>query len=139
MRTRLGTLFLAAVVAIAACSSGSSTGPSANVTGQWALSGTFANATDTIFVTATMMSLTQSGSTFSGGYSGGTFTCSAAGSRYDCTPSNGQIINGQTSGSSVTFAVDTTAQPFQGTLNGSTMSGTGSIIGRTGSWTAAKQ
>src|SRR5579872_3135823 len=125
MKARIIALSVATLAAaIAACSSGSSTEPSANVTGQWALTGTFANATDTILVNATVMTLTQSGSTFSGAYTGGTFTCSAAGSRYDCTPTyGGQIINGQMSGASVTFAVDTTAQPFQGTVSGTSMSG----------------
>lgn len=151
-------LLVAAIVAAltAAACSGSSTAPSVNVTGSWSLSGSFTvkdpnnSGTDTCVVSAQVMTLTQNGSAFSGGYTGGQWNCEE--SPYwgtgAFTAGNGQIIDGQLSGSSVTFAMDTAAEPFVGSITGSTMSGTGTILSAgyevgpllnyTGTWTATK-
>jgi hypothetical protein len=122
------SVLVAAIVSVLTACGSSSTGPSANISGQWTINGTFANGSDSLYIAGTVMSLTQAGSAFSGGYTGGIFTCVSQGSRFDCTPSAGQIIDGQVSGSTVTFAMDTTAEPFRGTLSASAMTGTGVVI-----------
>jgi hypothetical protein len=75
-------------------------------------------------------------------YSGGHFTCIQPGvNSYDCG-TQGAIINGQVSGSSVSFDMDDTSEPFAGTLSGGSMTGIASTpfiqLTYTGTWTATK-
>ena len=139
---------LAIVLVAGGCSTGS-TGPKNNVTGAWSLNGILTSGADTITISGVTMTLVQSGSAFNGSYSGGHFTCVQPGApAYDCTPgstgpnsgSSGEIINGQVSGSSVTFDIDDTGEPFQGTLSGGAMTGIASTAylqsTYTGTWAA---
>ena len=150
MRIRVALAAIAAVTGAAGCSTGG-TGPATNVTGAWSLNGTLTSGADTIVISGVTMTLVQTGSTFSGGYSGGHFTCIQPDSPpYDCSPgstspssgSNGAIIDRQVSGSSVTFDMDDTSEPFSGTLSGGSMAGTVATpyLQQTyvGAWTATK-
>ena len=99
-------------------------------------------------LSATPLTLTQSGTTFSGSYGPGTLTC-VAGAQSVSGAIQGIVVNGTVDGNAVTFDLDTQDFHHTGSVSGSSMSGTarwtfdlGGSIGvvvLNGNWSAAKQ
>jgi hypothetical protein len=127
-----------------------STGPSqASVGGPWTLSASNMSGEGvSCNLLNTPLSLTQSGTTFTGTYGPGTLSCQAGGSPVSVN-THGSIVNGTVNGNSIQFDLDTQDFHHTGTVNGSSMSGTarwtfdlGGTIGvvtLNGNWSAAKQ
>jgi hypothetical protein len=146
MKRTLGLLALALVLSLG-CSD--STGPKiAAVAGVWAYSttnvqGSGANCSST----GTILTLTQSGATFSGTYAGGTLTCTTPLGPVVQQITTGVVANGTVSESAVSFNLDTSDWTNTGSISGTTMTGTlvvrvvigGTSAVLTGSFTATKQ
>jgi hypothetical protein len=149
MRTM--TLGLLAILAFG-CGGSDSTGPNstANVAGTWtaSLSNMSGSGVSCSSTSATTLTLTQSNTTFSGGYSGGELTCSGPGGTFSSFVGNGTILNGQVNGNSVSFDLDTPDFHHTGTVSGNSISGSatwlidfGAPTGEvtlSGSWGAAR-
>lgn len=126
-----------------------STGPkTAAVAGVWAYSATNVQGSGaTCNSTGTVLTLTQSGATFSGSYAGGTLTCTTPLGPVQQQIPTGVVANGTISGSSVSFNFDTSDWSNTGSISGTTMTGT--LVVRvvfgatsavlTGGFTATKQ
>jgi len=146
MKRTLG-VFSAALFLSLGCSD--STGPKlAAVAGVWAYSttnvqGSGANCSST----GTILTLTQSGATFSGTYAGGTLTCTTPLGPVVQQIPTGVVANGTVSESAVSFNFDTSDWTNTGSISGNTMTGTlvvhvtfsGVSAVLTGSFTATKQ
>ena len=136
-------------VTLAGCGGGDSTGPKINLSGTWAYSASnlSAGGSLTCNVSGVGVSITQSGSTFSGSYNGGSISCADASGTYGGTIGSGTVVNGSVSGNNVSFDLDTNDWHDTGSVNGSSMSGTvvihlvvnGSSVIVSGSWGAARQ
>src|SRR4051794_12957750 len=136
-------------IAAGACG-GDSTGPSqANLAGSWTLiASNMSGQGVSCNLLNTPLSLTQSGTTFTGTYGPGTLSCQAGGQPAS-TGVNGSVVNGTINGNSVQFDLDTQDLHHTGSINGNSMSGTarwvfdfgGSIgvVTLNGNWSAAKQ
>jgi hypothetical protein len=135
------------VVVLGGCSS--STGPSVNVNGSWNYQASnLAGSGVSCFITGATLSLTQTGSTFSGSYSNAKLTCQVGGPQAVIGTFSGQVVNGLISNDSVSFDFDTDAFINKGTIAGSSMSGNatatenvGGAIGNvslSGQWGATK-
>ena len=143
------------IVAFAACSGDSMTGPGGNgppsVAGDWTYAATnmVGNLSGFSIVCSfsnVPMSITQSGSTFSGRTTGGDFVCSSAGITDGGIFGDRIVVNGELSGGDVEFDFDGPDWHHTGTITGSSMSGTaiaileissGSVVLR-GNWSAAR-
>ena len=136
-------------VTLAGCGGGDSTGPKTNLSGNWTYSASnlTAGTSVTCNVSGVGVSITQSGSTFSGSYGGGSISCTDATGTYGGTIGSGTVVNGAVSGNNVSFDLDTGDWHDTGTVNGGSMSGTvvihlvvdGSSVIVSGSWGAARQ
>jgi hypothetical protein len=96
----------------------------------------------------TTLTITQSGTTFSGSYAGGAITCFDGSQTYIGDFGEGTLVTGSLSGQSIAYDFDTSAWHNSGAIEGTSMSGavTMRIIdpsGRTvvlrGTWAAVKQ
>jgi hypothetical protein len=139
-----------ALAALTGCGGGDSTGPSnANVGGTWTL--TMSNLSGqgvSCSLGSTPLTITQSGTTFSGSYGPGTITCSAGSQSTDISV-QGIIVNGTIDGNAVTFDMDTQDFHQTGSVAGTSMSGTArwtfdlggsiGIVVLNRNWAAAKQ
>jgi hypothetical protein len=140
-------------VAAVACGGDDQTAPtgSLNVGGTWSaslsnLSGEGASCSTSAPIRVT---LRQTGSTFNGSYSGGILTCLTATESFSSAVGSGDVINGQVTGTNVTFDLGDPAFHHDGTLNGGSMAGAATWIydfgfplnevTLTGGWSAAKQ
>jgi len=139
-----------AVLGLFGCGGGDSTGPSnARVGGAWTFTATNLSGSGvSCAFGGAPMTLTQSGTTFSGTYGPGTMTCTAGGQ-----PVSGQfqgtIVNGTVDGNAVAFDLDTQDFHQTGSVNGNSMSGTArwtfdlggsvGVVVLNGNWSAAKQ
>jgi hypothetical protein len=146
---RVFLLLILAIVADA-CGGDDSTGPSqANVGGAWTLSATNLSGQGvSCNLGNTPVTLSQSGSTFTGSYGPGTITC-IAGGQSASVGTQGTIVNGVVSGNGVQFDLDTQDFHHIGTISGNSMSGTArwsfdlgggiGVVTRNGNWAAARQ
>jgi hypothetical protein len=125
------------VVAIAACTPDSTTGPHPDVTGSWTLQGVFVADSDTLQLTSLVMALRQSGTAFTGSYTGAVISVYGRdpNNRPPCAmsaaPASGSISSGTATGVTVGFTASLTNQPFKGVLTDSAMQG-GTTIYSTG-------
>ena len=136
--------------AVLAGCSGDSTGPSqTNVAGVWTLSASNMSGQGvSCNLGNTSVTLTQSGSTFSGSYGPGTITCFAGGQSAS-VQAQGTIVNGVISGTGVQFDLDTQDLHHTGNVNGNSMSGTArwnfdlgtgtGVVTLNGNWSAARR
>jgi hypothetical protein len=133
-----------------ACGGDDSTGPShANVAGTWSLSASNMSGQGvSCNLGSTSVTLTQSGTTFSGSYGPGTITC-FAGSQSASVQAQGTIVNGVISDTGVQFDLDTQDLHHTGNVSGNSMSGTArwtfdlggdvGVVTLNGNWSAARQ
>lgn len=142
-------LLILALVLAAACGGDSSTAVNTNVTGTWAY--TVSNVSTTgvsCSLSNVRLTLTQTGSTFTGSASaGGVLTCSGfTGS--STTQLGGDVVaNGTISGSNISFDIGTSDFHNAGTINGNSINGTVTLhintgtqsLTATGSFTAVRQ
>jgi hypothetical protein len=144
--------FCLGLIGILACGDDDGTGPgSTDITGSWSaslsnLSGASVNCSST---SPTQLTLNQTGAIFSGSYEGGELFCTAPGSTGPVPVGTGSVVNGTFSGSSLSFDLDTPDFHHDGTLSGTSMSGTaqwtldfGLPVGEVtlnGTWEATKQ
>lgn len=146
MRSLLGGVLVLGLVLVSGCGSSDSTGPTrASVAGSWTMS--VRNLTDGGGVICSgadiNVTLTGSGTTFSGTYNG-VIACVASGGGGESFPTSGTVVNGVWSGTQVAFDLDDTRVHYVGTLGGSTMEGSetyhfsdGSVL--TGYWSATRK
>lgn len=115
---------LIAVAVLAACG-GDSSGPGTSVAGSWLYSvSNLSSGSLTCSSSGTTLSITQSGSSFSGSYSGGTLTCITPSGSSSVAIGGGAVVSGSISGNSVSFNLDTSDWHNSGTITGGSMSGT---------------
>jgi hypothetical protein len=143
-------LISALATVAAACGGDDSTGPSqANVAGTWTLSASNMSGQGvSCNLGNTSVTLTQSGTTFSGSYGPATITCFAGG-QSSSVLAQGVIVNGAINGTAVQFDLDTQDLHHTGTVNGNSMSGTArwsfdlgagtGVVSLNGNWSAARQ
>ncbi len=141
---------LALCAALVACGGGDSTGPSnASVAGSWTLShSNMSGSGVSCSLSPAPMTLSQSGTTFSGSYGPATVSCTA-GSQSESVQIQGIIVNGTIDGNAIAFDLDTQDFHQTGSVSGSSMSGTArwtfdlggstGIVVLNGNWAAAKQ
>jgi hypothetical protein len=141
------------LVWVLACGEDNGTGPTfANVNGSWNLSITNMSGGGAVCSTSSPVEITlqQNTTTFSGSYGGGgVLNCTTPQGSFSSAIGSGSVLNGQVSGSEVSFDLGTADFHHIGTVNGSSMAGTAtwtfqlgppSTIGTlTGSWTATRQ
>lgn len=145
---------LSLLVWILACGDdNNTTGPIiAGVNGSWSLSITNMTGGGAQCSTGSpiQINLQQSNTTFTGSYGGGgLLTCTAPFGSFSSATGSGSVLNGQLSGSQISFDLGSANFHQVGTVNGSSMSGTatwtfqsgnaGTLGTLTGSWTATKQ
>ena len=145
---------VALVATLAACSD--STGPRSGVSQTWLVAYTnFSGGGLTCHADQPGdgrlgLTLNQSGSTLSGTHTGLLMSCTMNGEPMVEWFPPGFVVNGTSSGTSVSFDLDRPISHYAGSVNGNVMSGTGSqeVFSTTspsdsatlsGSWTAAKQ
>jgi hypothetical protein len=144
--------FYLGLIGILACGDNNGSGPgSTDITGSWSaslsdLSGSSVNCSST---SPTLLTLTQTGETFSGSYSGGELFCTAPGGTGPVPVGTGSVVNGTLSGTSLSFDLDTPDFHHEGVVSGTSMSGTaqwtldfGIPVGEVtlnGTWEATKQ
>ena len=141
-------LAVLSVVLVAGCG-GDSTSPNADVSGLWTYNATnVVGGGITCSITNVSMTLTQSGTTFSGTVAaGGTLTCSSPSGSDTESLGNDVIANGLINGNGIQFDIGTQDLHNTGTLSGNSMSGTVTIrvatgtatIILTGNFTAVRQ
>jgi hypothetical protein len=135
------------VLVLAGCSS--STSPNDSVNGSWSYQASnLAGDGVSCSVTGATLTLSQTGSTFSGAYSNAKITCQVGGQQAVLGTFSGNVVNGVVSGDSVSFDFDTNAFTNTGTISGATMSGNasatenvGGAIGKvtlSGQWSATQ-
>ena len=115
------SLFSILVVLLAACSD--STGPKEeNVSGAWSYNATnLSGGGLSCSITGVTMTVSQSGTTFSGTYSPGTLSCGSLGST---NFTGGTVVTGKVTGSGVSFNFDTQDWMHNGLISGNSISGT---------------
>lgn len=117
-------VLLLAAALVVACG-GDATGPAPSVTGQWSYTATNISGSGiTCNISGVSLSLTQSGSTFTGSTTGGDAACSGPGGSFDDALGGDVIANGQMTGNAVQFDIGTQDVHNAGTLSGNSMSGT---------------
>jgi hypothetical protein len=146
MYRKLATAVL--IAAFAAACGDDATGPSVpNVAGSWIYAATNVTAGSvTCSFTNVNMTLTQSGTSFSGTYSGGLLSCTGPGGTISEQIGGGPISAGTISGTTVTFDIDSSDWRNTGTIAGSSMTGTvvvrivveGSTVTLTGNFSASR-
>lgn len=141
---------VALCAALAACGGGDSTGPSnASVAGSWTLShSNMSGSGVSCNLSPAPMTLSQSGTTFSGSYGPAAVSC-IAGGQSESVQIHGIIVNGTIDGNAIAFDLDTQDFHQTGSVSGSSMSGTArwtfdlggstGIVVLNGNWAAAKQ
>lgn len=146
----ISPIFATALTLLAACG-GDATGPTqANVGGVWSLSLTNLSGSGISCSTSgTTMTLSQTGTTFSGSYGGGSITCFGSGESFSSPFGSGSVVNGVVSGYNVSFDLDSPDFALTGTESGASMSGTCTlradlgapygVITLSGNWGAARQ
>jgi hypothetical protein len=152
MRGFMGRFSVIVLIGLMACGGDDNSGPStADVNGDWdaSLSNMSGSGIACSSITPTVLTLTGTGTTFSGTYNGGQLTCSGPGGTFTETIGSGSVINGQVNGSNLSFDLDTPDFHHTGTVSESSMSGTarwtidfGSPIGvveLNGNWGASQQ
>ena len=118
--------FFSLFLTLAAVACSDSTGPkNANVSGSWTYSvsnlsggGLSCNAT------GTAVTISQTGTTFTGSYSGGTLNCGSVGS---VGVGTGTVANGTVTNNAVTFNFDTQDWTNTGTVSGNSLAGTTTV------------
>jgi hypothetical protein len=129
------------------------TGPTfASVNGSWSLSITNMTGAGAQCSTGSpiQINLQQSTTTFNGTYGGGgLLTCTAPFGSFSAATGSGSVLNGQISGSQISFDLGSADFHQVGTVSGSSMTGTatwtfqsgsaGTLGMLTGSWTATRQ
>jgi hypothetical protein len=142
-------LLLSFLTLPAACGD-DSTGPSTiNLAGSWTL--TVSNMSGqgvSCNLLNTPVTISQTGTTFTGTYGPGTLSCQAGGQPVS-ESTHGSIVSGTINGNSVQFDLDTPDLHHTGTVSGNSMTGTarwvfelGGSIGAVtlnGNWAAARQ
>lgn len=140
-------------VAVAACGGDDSgTGPvgSINVGGTWNvsvsnMSGSGASCSTSDPIRATIR---QTGSSFTGTYTGGILTCLTPTESFSSAVGSGAITNGEVTGNTIRFDLDSPDFHHDGTVSGNSMSGTAQwtydfglplgTVTLTGGWSATK-
>jgi hypothetical protein len=150
LRTLTVPLGMALVLGVSACGGDDATGPSnADVAGAWTFNASNLSGSGvSCNLSSTPLTLTSSGTTFSGSYGPGTFTCVAGGQSVG-GQIQGTIVNGTIDGNAVAFDLDTQDFHQTGTVGGSSMSGTArwtfdlggstGVVVLNGNWAAARQ
>jgi hypothetical protein len=150
----MGRYWLTALTlaAVAACGGddGSTGVGSINVGGTWNISvsnmsGQGASCSTTSPVRATIR---QTGSTFTGTYSGGIITCLTPTESFSSALGSGAVTNGEITGNTISFDLDSPDFHHDGTVSGNSMSGSAEwtydfglplgVVTLTGSWSAVK-
>jgi hypothetical protein len=149
MRSLLGGVLVLGLALVSGCGGGGSdaTGPTqTGVAGSWTMN--IRNLTDGGGVICSgadiNVTLTGSGTTFSGTYDG-VIACSASGGGgSESFPASGTVVNGVRTGTQVAFDMDDASFHHVGTLGGSTMEGSetyrysdGTVL--TGFWSATRK
>lgn len=122
-------LMLALLLPLFACGD-DSTGPEENLNGTWRftysnMTGSFIGTNVTCNVTALDATLTVTGNTFSGIQQGsGSMTCNVGGQTQVFQLTGNTIVDGQISGSTVTFRLGSVNGQHTATLSGTSMTGT---------------
>jgi hypothetical protein len=119
-----------------------------DVNGTWLATVDFAGeGTSCSSTDPTTLSLTQTGSSFSGTYSGGEIACTSADGTFSFPGGTGQISNGAVNGATVSFDLGGPEFRLTGTASDDTMEGTGTWeffgletgpVTLTGSWEATR-
>jgi len=149
---RVRTLVLALATALTAgCSGDAATGPTGPITpqigGAWTYSASnVAGGGASCTISNLRLSITPSGTTFSGTYSGGVLVCTGNGQTVTLGPFQGIVVNGTINGTSIAFDLDTQDWRNVGTVGGSSMSGQVTVrldfgqgpITLRGNWAAAR-
>lgn len=144
------------VFVLAGCSGDDgTTGPQgsqhADVSGIWTynatnLSGTYQGVGIACSIEGMSLTLTQSGTTFSGSTGPSTATCAAGGQVESIQLGGTVVVNGAVDGNSVSFDIETSDYHHTGTVSGNSMSGTCSlrldlgdaVVTMTGPWAAGR-
>ena len=133
-----------------ACGGDDSTGPSqASLGGVWTLSATNVSGQGvSCNLSPSRMTISQSGTTFTGTYGPGTVTCVSGADSFSYV-AQGTVVNGTVNGNSVQFDLDTQDLHLTGGVNGNSMSGTArwsidfggdiGVVTLNGNWSAARQ
>jgi hypothetical protein len=96
----------------------------------------------------TLLTLTQTGATFSGLYEGGAVTCSGPGGPISSQLGSGTVTNGQVNGTAVSFDLGSPELHQTGTASATSMSGTAEwhvedatlgALTLNGNWVATRQ
>ena len=100
-----------------------------NVAGTWTYNASnLSGAGGSCNVTGLILTISQSGGTFSGSYSGGNTSCVIGAQNYPAGPSSGTIVSGTvTEGGTISFDFDTADWRNSGTIVGSSASGTATV------------
>ena len=117
-------IFIALALAATACSD--STGPKdANVAGSWTYNATnLAGGGLSCSISGVTVTISQSGSTFTGSYSTGSLSCGSVGG---ANFAGGTVVSGTVSNNAVTFNFDTQDWTHAGSVSGSSIAGTTSV------------
>ncbi|MGH7497722.1 MAG: hypothetical protein ACREL3_02600 [Gemmatimonadales bacterium] len=147
---RIPIVWALLALVLTGCGGGDATGPSnASVAGTWTMSlSNLSGSGVSCNLSATPVTIAQSGTTFSGTYGPGTLSC-FAGSQSNSVQIQGTIVNGTVDGNAVVFDLDTQDFHQTGSVAGNSMSGTArwtidlggssGIVVLNGNWSAAKQ
>jgi hypothetical protein len=153
MRCRMMFLVLVPLIGTAGCSLISPTASSAPLSGTWTVNATYTTSSgDTCVVNGEVVTMSQDDSTLTGSFSSVSWTFSGSASGITAgaaTSGTGSIVDAYVNGSSITFALDmgTSAVAegnvaFQGTVSGTSMTGTSSFLTPagifTGTWSAVE-
>ena len=152
LRYMLPALTTVAVTLAACGGDDTNTGPagSLNVGGTWhvSLSNLSGNGASCSTSSPIRMTIRQTGSTFTGTYDGGVLNCLTPTESFATAVGSGTIINGEVSGSTVSFDLGDEDFHADGTISGSAMSGSAEWtynfglplqeVRLTGGWSAAR-
>jgi len=158
MRSRISRLLAtiaAGSLALSSCGVGDPFGlldaEDTDLSGSWTysspnLDGTLVGSAVTCSVSGMTLSLTQTGTSFSGTAAGGTFTCFDGGPPMS-QPLTAVVANGQVDGKAVQFDFNASNWRHTGTVSGSTMSGSVTLVLEdvvatvtlNGQWSAARR
>ncbi|HEY7878521.1 MAG TPA: hypothetical protein VIC55_09870 [Gemmatimonadaceae bacterium] len=137
-------------VGLAACGGDSTAPKSAQVDGTWVASFTsIVGDVDGVHVACssiapTQLSISQSGSAFSGTYDGGTLSCTTEGNSASLDFGSGSIVNGTIAGQNVAFDLDSPQEHLTGVVSGTSAAGriaiadTANGVALSGTWSASR-
>ncbi|HEU4680291.1 MAG TPA: hypothetical protein VFS51_01015 [Gemmatimonadales bacterium] len=123
--------FCIGLIGLLACGDDDGTGPGlTDITGTWSatLSNLNGDGVSCSSTDPTQITFNQTGATFSGSFSGGELFCTAPGSTGAVPIGTGSVINGTVSGTNLSFDLDTPEFHHEGSVSGSSMSGTAEWI-----------